>query len=157
MPVPTPAHLADRAATAVNKLNHATIPGTRPGLTHPSDAYDTIASLKELAGSLPQTFDQITVCLWHLHQDGHLRLDNGTDPYAAVTRLDDALHQATAAAEALHNALDKAHSALGPIGHQPRAAAARQRTTTRHPATSSPASTPTHVTHPLPIAANRIR
>lgn len=125
-----PADLAERAAAAVNRLNHATIPGTRPGLAYPGDAYDTVASLKELAGSLPQTFDQIAAFLHRLDQQGSLRLDDGTSTAPAVADLDDALHQATTAAHHLRNALNQAHSALGPVAYQePRATAARQHTT----------------------------
>jgi hypothetical protein len=154
LPTSKPPDLADRAATAVNKLNHATIPGTRPGLIHPGDAYSTIASLKQLAGSLPQTFDQITAFLKNLHQDGHLRLGNGSDPPLTVTQLGDALQQAAAAAEILRSALDQAHSALGPVGYQPRATAARARTTTRP---AAPAITQAHSLNSLPARPNRTR
>jgi hypothetical protein len=129
IPTPAPAELAERAAVAVNKLNHATILGARPGLVHPGDAYSTVASLKELAGCLPRTFEQVGAFLHHLDQQGSLRLDDGNDPACAVADLDDALRRATAAAHQLRNALDQAHSALGPVGYEaPRATAARRHT-----------------------------
>jgi hypothetical protein len=46
LPTAKPTDLADRSATTVNKLNHATLPSARPGLTYPGDAYRAISSLK---------------------------------------------------------------------------------------------------------------
>jgi len=162
LPTAEPTDLAEHAATAVNKLNHATLPGARPGLTYPGDAYTVTSSLKELAGHLPQTFEQITTFLAGLHEDGHLRLDNGRDPATALALLDEALQQAATAAEHLRTALDHAHTALGPIGYQPpRATAARQRTarTTRTgtAANSNPTTASSIDRHPLPGTAGRTR
>jgi hypothetical protein len=158
LPTAEPTDLAEHAATAVNKLNHATLPGARPGLTHPSDAYTVTSSLKELAGHLPQTFEQINAFLTGLHEDGLLRLDNGRDPAAALAQLDDALQQAATAAEHLRAALDHAHTALGPIGYQPRATAARQHTAhTATAASGGPATAPSTGRHPLPGTAGRTR
>jgi len=113
----TAADLSDTAAEAIRGLNHATHPGNgAPGLTYPGDAYTTVANLKDLAGRLPQSFEQLLAFLDQLNAQGALRSDRN-DLDAELLQTSTALIDATAAALALRGALDRAHSALGAVGY----------------------------------------
>ena len=106
--------LADDAAEAIRAINHAT--GT---LQYPGDIYSTVANLKTLAQRLPQTCQQLAGRLTQLGHDGHLRIDPGRgDLSDAQNQAYAALYDAVVAAEAVEQALDRAHTALGPIGYQ---------------------------------------
>ncbi|MGD6753809.1 hypothetical protein [Streptomyces sp. BH105] len=111
---PTPSALADQAAEAVRSLNHATqlIKGE---LTYPSDAYDVVASLKMLTQRLPQSFDQLRTFMERLGKTGNVTADYGdADEHAGEAR--SALASAALIAQTLADHLDRAHSALAPLG-----------------------------------------
>ncbi|MFD8516534.1 hypothetical protein ACFV27_37020 [Streptomyces antimycoticus] len=111
---PTVPQLADRAADAIRTLNHTT--GT---LEYPGDIYSTVANLKILAQRLPQTYQQLAGQFTQLGHDGHLRIEPGRgDLSDAQDQAYHALYDAVVAAEAMEQALDRAHTALGPIGYQ---------------------------------------
>lgn len=109
--------LADDASDAIRALNHATHPADRcPGLQHPADAYDLLATLHELATRLPQLFAQISAFLLRQLQDDVITIDGGEhadDPLAAIGT---ATHQlscpATEAAQRLARALKDAQEAI---------------------------------------------
>ncbi|MFD7294773.1 hypothetical protein ACFV9W_15935 [Streptomyces sp. NPDC059897] len=113
---PPPAELADQAAEAVRSLNHATqlIKGE---LTYPSDAYEVVASLKTLTQRLPQTFDQLSTFMEQLDKTGNVTADYGdADEHVGETR--SALASAALIAQTLTEHLDRAHSALAPLGYR---------------------------------------
>jgi len=111
---PTVPRLADRAPDAIRSVNHAT-----RTLQHPGDIYSTVANLKILAQRLPQTFQQLGARFAQLGHDGRLRIEPGRgDLNAAQDQAYQALYDAVVAAEAMEQALDRAHTALGPIGYQ---------------------------------------
>jgi hypothetical protein len=111
---PTVPQLADRAAEAIRSVNHAT-----SALKYPGDIYSTVANLKILAQRLPQTFQQLGARFAQLGHDGHLSIEPGRgDLNEAQDQAYQALYDAVVAAEAMGQALDRAHTALGPIGYQ---------------------------------------
>jgi hypothetical protein len=111
---PTVPELADNAAEAIRSINHAT-----STLEYTGDIYSTIANLKILAQRLPQAYEQLGGRLTQLGHDGHLRIEPGRGDLAdAQDATYDALREAIVAAQVMEAALDRAHSALGPIGYQ---------------------------------------
>lgn len=114
-----PQNNADTAAEAVRKFNHATLPvaGSRSGsLKYPGQAYSSVAAFKRMAQNLPQSFDQTSGFLTRLHLDGSLTADYGlvADHVSEAKR---ALAEASRCADMLADALNRAHSALSPIGY----------------------------------------
>jgi len=114
----TPAQYASTAADAIRALNHATLTTTgRDGWEYPSDAYDVIGALDQMAGGMNQALKQVWMLLSGLAGDGHIRSDQGTpDQDLAAARA--ALDTARAAADQLVTALSRAHSATGHLGYQ---------------------------------------
>ncbi|MFG2532756.1 hypothetical protein [Streptomyces sp. NPDC048516] len=111
-----PAQFPQAAADALRAFNHATL-SKRDGWEQPGDAYTTIGSLTELAARLPQAIGQTHRLVRDLEESGHLRSDKGTlDQDLAYAY--DGLREARDLAERLGAALSRAHSGLGPIGHQ---------------------------------------
>ena len=111
---PTVPELADSAAEAIRSINHAA-----KTVEYPGAIYSTIANLKILAQRLPQAFEQLGGRLTQLGHDGHLRIEPGRGDLAAAQEdAYDALREAIIAAQVMEAALDRAHSALGPIGYQ---------------------------------------
>lgn len=113
----TPAQLADDAAEGVRGLNHATLSPGRPGWEFPADAYSVIGGLDRMAGYLFQSMDQTWSLLSGLAVDGHVRSDRG-DTDRDLTEAQMALEDAKVAAEALREALARAHSATSPLAFQ---------------------------------------
>ncbi|WP_327655641.1 hypothetical protein [Streptomyces sp. NBC_00483] len=112
---PTPAVLADQAAEAVRSLNHAT-QLLKGELVYPSDAYEVVASLKMLTQRLPQSFDQLSTFMDTLAMTGNVTADYGdADEHIGETR--SALASAALIALTLTEHLDRAHSALAPLGY----------------------------------------
>jgi ABC-type transporter Mla subunit MlaD len=112
---PAPAVLADQAAEAVRGLNHAT-QHVMGELTYPSDAYDVVASLKTLTQRLPQTFAQLGAFMERLGKTGNVTADYGdADEHVGEAR--SALASAALIAQTLTEHLDRAHSALAPLGY----------------------------------------
>jgi hypothetical protein len=112
----TPAELASIAGDAVRGLAHAT-QSSKGELRMPGDAYDTVANLKQVASSLPQCLDQISLFLSGLDAADHLYSDRG-DLNRRVAESLAGLADAARAADALYRALDRAHSGLGALGYK---------------------------------------
>ncbi|WP_327662375.1 MULTISPECIES: hypothetical protein [unclassified Streptomyces] len=112
---PTPAILASNAAEAIRGLNHAT-QLLKGELTYPSDAYEVVASLKSLTQRLPQSFDQLSTFMERLGKSGRVAADYG-DAEEHVGEALSALASAQLIAETLTEHLDRAHSALSPLGY----------------------------------------
>ncbi|SOE27239.1 hypothetical protein [Streptomyces sp. OK228] len=111
----TAVELSDAAAEAVRDLNHAT-QSAKGELTYPGDAYKTVASLKLLTQRLPQSFDQISDFLGRLAKAGAVTADYGApDDHLAEAR--SALASAAITSQTLTEYLDRAHSALAPLGY----------------------------------------
>ncbi|MEU5543581.1 hypothetical protein AB0G85_14470 [Streptomyces sioyaensis] len=114
-----PQDSADTAAEVVRKFNHATLPTPRShsgSLHYPGQAYSSVAAFKRRAQYLPQSFDQTSGFLTRLHLEGTLTADYGlvTDHVSAATT---ALAEASRCADMLADALNRAHSALAPLGY----------------------------------------
>ncbi|MCX5288745.1 hypothetical protein [Streptomyces sp. NBC_00183] len=110
-----PQDLADQAAEAIRNLNHAT-QSAKGELNYPSDAYELVASLKQLTERLPQSFEQISRFLGALAKTDAVTADHGTpDDHLAEVR--SGLASAALIAQTLTDHLDYAHSALGPLGY----------------------------------------
>ncbi|MEC4018863.1 hypothetical protein [Streptomyces sp. H27-D2] len=116
MPNPSPRDLADTAAETIRSLNHATR-STKGELSYPGDAYEVVASLKVLTQRLPQSFDQLSNFLAVLAKTGAVTADYGApDEHLAEAR--SALASAALIAQTLTDHLDRAHSALAPLGYE---------------------------------------
>ncbi|MFF8430879.1 hypothetical protein ACF07Y_38240 [Streptomyces sp. NPDC016566] len=116
MPNARPQDLADQAAEAIRSLNHAT-QSAKGELTYPGDAYELVASLKQLTQRLPQSFEQISRFLGSLAKTSAVTADHGTaDDHLAEAR--SGLASAALIAQTLTDHLDHAHSALGPLGYR---------------------------------------
>ncbi|MFG2826344.1 hypothetical protein ACGFWI_02505 [Streptomyces sp. NPDC048434] len=114
-----PQDSADTAAESVRTFNHATLPTPRSrsgSLHHPGQAYSSVAAFKRMAQYLPQSFDQTSGFLTCLHLEGTLTADYGlvADHVSAATT---ALADASRCADMLADALNRAHSALSPLGY----------------------------------------
>lgn len=109
-------HLAE----AVRVLNYATGPDyAKDGIPYPNTTYDLIGGLKSAAGGLNQLYQQTALRLEHLNSDGLLVVRNGQfagRPSEAVARFSNALLDASRAAAQMVAALERAHSAVSPIG-----------------------------------------
>jgi len=112
----TPAELASIAGDAIRGLAHATQSG-KDELRTPCDAYDTVANLKQVASSLPQCLDQISLFLSGLAEGGHLSSDRGSLNRRVAESLA-GLADAARAADALYRSLDRAHSGLGALAYK---------------------------------------
>lgn len=114
-----PQNIADTAAEAVRTFNHATLPTARSrsgSLNYPGQAYSSVAAFKRVAQNLPQSFDQTSRFLTRLHLDGTLTADYGLVA-DHVSEAKKALAEASRCADLLADALNRAHSALSPIGY----------------------------------------
>ncbi|WP_327431744.1 hypothetical protein [Streptomyces sp. NBC_01236] len=120
-----PNTLATRAAEAIRAFNHAT-QSAKGELAYPGDAYEVVASLKLLTLRLPQSFDQVSDFLGTLAKTGAVTADCGApDDHLAEAR--SGLASAAIIAQTLSEHLDRAHSALSPLGYD----------TTAHPETAA--------------------
>ncbi|MEU1439761.1 hypothetical protein [Streptomyces mirabilis] len=110
-----PKDLAAEAAEAIRNFNHAT-QSVKGELAYPGDAYETVASLKILTQRLPQSFDQLSDFLGRLAKTGAVTADYGApDGHLAEAR--SALASAAIVAQTLTEYLDRAQSALSPLGY----------------------------------------
>lgn len=109
----TPCDLADGAAEAIRAMNHLTRDGQ--GLEYPSDVYDVVASVKIMSERLPQLFGQLTEWLWAEHAAGRVGHDSGGDAGLNVAGAESYLADASAAAHALYDALNSAHTELASL------------------------------------------
>ncbi|MCW2597572.1 MAG: hypothetical protein JWP39_3460 [Jatrophihabitans sp.] len=80
--------LADDASQTIRALNLATLPADGcPGLVHPTDAFDVIGALAELARRLPQLLEQVSAFLQRQLQFDLVAVDDGDfagDPLGAI-------------------------------------------------------------------------
>ncbi|MFI2350370.1 hypothetical protein ACH492_25640 [Streptomyces sp. NPDC019443] len=107
--------LATQAAEKIRQLNHAT-QGAKGELTYPGDAYEVVASLKCLTQRLPQSFDQLSDFLETFARTGSVTADYGV-PDDHLAEACSALASAAMVAQTLSEYLDRAHSALAPLGY----------------------------------------
>ncbi|NGN64109.1 hypothetical protein G5C51_09355 [Streptomyces sp. A7024] len=110
-----PAHHAEAAAEAVRALNHTT-QARKDGFDYPSDAYEVVGPLNQLAMRLPQSFAQLSSFLVGLSKAGAVTADHGE----AKEHLGDAcsaLASSALIAQTLAEHLERAHSALSPLGY----------------------------------------
>lgn len=114
----TPARLADDAAEAIRRLNHATL-SARDGWRYPGDAYDTVACLARMAGGLGQALGQLEGFVGTLADGGRLTSDHGPDDLPGrLEGFHAAMRTAEDHARVLGHSLDRAHQALGPIAYR---------------------------------------
>ncbi|BCK74056.1 hypothetical protein Srufu_080090 (plasmid) [Streptomyces libani subsp. rufus] len=114
----TPAQHADTAAEAVRALNYTTLAWEAgEGWQHPGDAYSTVGGVSTMAMRLPQALDQISVLIQRLESERHLRSDRGTLD-SDLAEVYAGLGEAKAAADALHQALNRAHSGLAGLAYE---------------------------------------
>ena len=113
-----PPQIAQAAADALRALNQATLPWQRTeDWRDPSDAHSTVGGLSTTALRLPQAIDQIGVLIQRLESEGHLRSDRGTLD-SDLAEVYAGLGEAKVAAERLHQALNRAHSALASLAYE---------------------------------------
>jgi hypothetical protein len=111
----TPADNARTAAEAVRSLNHTTLSTSAAGWEYPSDAYDVVGALDEMAMRLPQALDQVAKLVERLAAHDHISSDRGGDGAEDVHTALRGLEWARADAEQLHSRLSAVHSALSPL------------------------------------------
>jgi hypothetical protein len=113
--MPGPSRSLSKAAEQVRQFNHDTI-ATGDGWQYPPHAYDAIGSLAYLVRMLPQAIEQTMHPVERTHQDGRVAVDGGGDPARAVAMLRAAISDAANLARDLSVAVDRAHSAVSPMG-----------------------------------------
>ncbi|MEV1022266.1 hypothetical protein [Streptomyces sp. NPDC050264] len=106
-----------RAADAIRTFNHATRPrrDVRSAIAHPGTAYHVIGELTTLAQRLPQALDQTAEAVGAMNATGHLTADHGVPALHVVDTLT-ALRDAIQHANALTDALERAHGSMSPLG-----------------------------------------
>lgn len=112
----SPSQMAAESAASIRALNHRT-QTAGDDWQYPGDAYNVVGNLSELAMMLPQALDQIGALVERLDQGGNLRSDKDT----LADDLDSTyggLADAHDAAKKLHEALNRAHQGLGPLGYR---------------------------------------
>ena len=114
----TPAEHAEAAAEAIRALAHITWASGDDGWQYPSDAYDVVGSLDQMAMRLPQALDQIAQHIERLAEAGRVRSDNGGDGTVEVIAALDTLTRARAEAEQLEHRLATVHAALAPLSYK---------------------------------------
>jgi len=113
----TPASVVELLTNAAGEL-HTAVYATRPpagGLTSPTDIYDILGALTQLAAPLPQLLGQLDDYLTDLVDAGRAATDGGEytdDPQAAAAAASWWLDSARAAARQLHHHLDQAREAV---------------------------------------------
>jgi hypothetical protein len=113
--MPGPSRSLSKAADLVRQFNHDTI-ATGDGWQYPPHAYDAIGSLAYLVRMLPQAIEQAMHPVECTHQGGRVAVDGGGDPARAVAMLRAAISDAANLARDLSVAVDRAHSAVSPMG-----------------------------------------
>lgn len=113
------AGVARLISQAVRFLNHATL--GEDGLTYPATACGVTGDLAVAAARLSQLTEQMGRFLAHELAAGRLGEDSGRDPADAVSRADDYLAAAGAAAVPLGDVLSAAQNSLATV-HQARSA-----------------------------------
>jgi hypothetical protein len=116
--------IADLASEAIRALNHATLYADGcPGLEYPSDAYQLVGAMHQLATRLPQLFEQLSAYLQRELQHERIAIDCGpfaADPLGAIgTACAELEGDATTAARRLSSALDTAQQAIAFASYAP--------------------------------------
>lgn len=108
----------------VRDFNHRSIgrlEASRPGWQFPADAYRALGELRYLAGGLPQSFEHIIRALRGQLDQGHIRIDPGTEwegnPAGAVEAVSVALSHAAQAARQMYRGITDAQSAINRAAH----------------------------------------
>lgn len=114
MSKPDPIDAAVEAAEAIRTLNHLTV--SRGWAEQPGNVSAVAGSLLRLAERLPQALGQIYAELDRLDQAGAIRMDDGTDPAIAASRVLAALERTRAQAGQMRSALATAASGLDHMG-----------------------------------------
>ena len=109
-----PAELAERAAETVRALIYSTGAGGQQ-LRWPSDVYDVLGALRELADRIPQACDQLARFLTNELEAGRVSATDGVlsgDAPAATASAEEWLAQAAAAARRLAECWGNAHTCV---------------------------------------------
>lgn len=120
MSLTSPTHpdtLAHAAAGGLRDFNHATVPhrDTPAAIAFPGTAYHVIGTLVTVAQRLPQALDQTAEAVGAMNKSGHLTADYGLPAVHVLDTLT-ALRDAIEHANALTDALERAHSSMSPLG-----------------------------------------
>ncbi len=120
----SPARALNVAGQAVRDFNHRSngrLEAGRPGWQFPGDVGQALGELSYLADGLPQAFEQIIRALRGQLDQGHLKIDPGTerehDPAAAVEAASAGLEHATQAAHQMHRGITDAQGAINRAGY----------------------------------------
>lgn len=111
-----PARHLSEASDGLRAFNHASS-ATKPDWEDPADSYTALGGLAYLVQMLGQAVEQSTAPVRHAHEQGRIRIDGGGDPEAKFGELVAAREDGIAAAAALTAAVQRMHSAVGPMGH----------------------------------------
>jgi len=105
-----PTKQARDAAEAIRKLNHATLTPKQPV---PAPVISsTVQALEQLLIRLPQALDQLSGQLHRDQTNNAIRMDDGSDPAAAIARVRTSLADT---AQALDAATENLRDAAGPL------------------------------------------
>ncbi len=115
----SPACALNVAGQGVRDFNHRSIrrlEAGRPGWQFAADACQALGELRYLADGLPQSFEQIIRALRGQLDQGHIKIDPGTEgegnPAGAVEPVSVALSDAAQAARQMHRGITDAQSAI---------------------------------------------
>jgi len=120
----SPARALNVAGQAVRDFNHRSdgrLEDGRPGWQVPADVGQALGELSYLAAGLPQAFEQISRALRGQLDQGHLKIDPGTewadDPAGAVEAVSVGLEHATQAARQVYRGITDAQGAINRAGY----------------------------------------
>jgi hypothetical protein len=115
----SPQAALDLAGQSVRAFNRRSSPRFWPqqaGWRYPSDAYSALGELTYLTGCLPQVFQHIIGALRCQLEQGHIRIDPGTEyashPETTVNAARVALDRATLSAHQMYEAIAAAQVAI---------------------------------------------
>ena len=109
-----PTKQARDAAEAIRKLNHATL-GPKQPIPAPVIS-STVQALEQLLTRLPQALDQLSGQLHRDQANNAIRMDDGSDPDAAVAEVRASLTDTVQALHATTDSLRDAASLLFNMG-----------------------------------------
>jgi len=115
----SPARALNVAGQAVRDFNHRSngrLEAGRLGWQFPADVGQALGELNYLAGGLPQAFEQIIRAVRGQLDQGHIKIDPGTewedDPAGAVEAASVGLEHATQAAHQMYRGITDAQNAI---------------------------------------------
>lgn len=111
----SPARHLSKAAEDVRAFNHASRSAAKDW-EFPSHSYSAIGNLSQLVGMLDQAIWQSTYPVRRTYEHGRVRIDNGGDADKKVAELLAAYEDASRAASALTEAVQRMHNATSPMG-----------------------------------------